>query len=252
MKKSSKKTTKAVTNKIAPKVPVKATKKTAGVAKTQAKAVTKTAAIKSAATKSAATKAGTAGKSAKIAQPSKSPVKTAVKSASGKAIAKPKKAVKSVVKPVEPTHPVKPTKPTKQSRQPKTTSPAEKGLTAAEIESYRTKLLMIRARLRGDVTTMTDAALNKNRMDPSGDVSSMPIHMADVGSDNFEQEQTLAFMQSESGILDMVEEALQRIKQGAYGICESCETWIPKVRLNFIPYASMCVKCATIAQEERN
>ncbi len=123
-------------------------------------------------------------------------------------------------------------------------------LTAADLEKYQASLQQIRARLRGEVTTMTDAALNKNRMDAAGDVVSMPLHMADVGSDNFEQEQTLAFMQAESGLLDMVEEALQRINAGTYGICESCGAWIPKARLSFLPYVSMCVSCATIAQEE--
>ncbi len=126
----------------------------------------------------------------------------------------------------------------------------EKGLTAAEIDAYRGKLLAIRDRLRGNVSTMTDAALNKNRMEASGDLSTMPIHMADVGTDNFEQEQTLSFMQSESGLLDLVEDALERIRDGSYGICESCECRIPKIRLNFLPYASMCVKCAEIAQRE--
>lgn len=125
----------------------------------------------------------------------------------------------------------------------------EKKLTAAEIEAYRVKLTDMRARLRGDVSTMTDAALNKNRLDASGDLSGMPIHMADIGTDNYEQEQTLSFMQSESGMLAEVEEALQRIKDGTFGVCEGCGCRIPKVRLNFLPSASMCVKCAEIAQK---
>ncbi|MDR2344678.1 MAG: TraR/DksA C4-type zinc finger protein [Planctomycetaceae bacterium] len=123
-----------------------------------------------------------------------------------------------------------------------------------ELDSYRQKLIIMRARLRGDVSTMTDAALNKNRMDASGDLSAVPIHMADVGSDNFEQEQTLSFMQNERGILVDIEDALVRIKDGNYGICEGCGNPIPKVRLNFIPYANMCVKCAELvqSQEEEN
>ncbi|MDR2116326.1 MAG: TraR/DksA family transcriptional regulator [Planctomycetaceae bacterium] len=133
----------------------------------------------------------------------------------------------------------------------KTVALSEKKLTDAEIESYKTKLLILRARLSGDVSTMTDAALNKSRIEASGDLSAMPIHMADVGTDNFEQEQTLSFMQNESGILDQVNEALVRIKDGTYGCCESCGGRIPKVRLNFLPYAALCVQCAeNLAQEE--
>ncbi|MDR2170811.1 MAG: TraR/DksA C4-type zinc finger protein [Planctomycetaceae bacterium] len=123
-------------------------------------------------------------------------------------------------------------------------------LSEAELDGYRQKLITIRARLRGDVSAMTDAALNKNRMDASGDLSTVPIHMADVGTDNFEQEQTLSFMQNERGILVDIEEALIRIKEGTYGTCEGCGVPIPKVRLNFIPYANMCVKCAELAQNQ--
>jgi DnaK suppressor protein len=129
---------------------------------------------------------------------------------------------------------------------------SEKKLTTTEIEGYKHKLLILHARLSDDVSTMTNAALNKNRLEASGDLSVMPIHMADVGSDNFEQEQTLSFMQNESGILDQVEEALVRIKEGTYGICESCGGHIPKVRLNFLPYATLCVQCAeNTAQDEK-
>ena len=120
----------------------------------------------------------------------------------------------------------------------------DKKLSAVELESFKEKLLVIRTRLRGNVITMADAALNKNRMEGAEDHSTMPIHMADIGSDNFEQEQTLSFVQSEHGLLEMVDEALVRVKEGTYGICEGCECRIPKARLNAIPYAVKCVKCA--------
>ncbi len=62
----------------------------------------------------------------------------------------------------------------------------------AEMKAYKEQLLALRARLRGDVNQMADAALKKSRREANGDLSSMPIHMADIGSDNFEQEFTLA------------------------------------------------------------
>ena len=58
----------------------------------------------------------------------------------------------------------------------------------AESKIYKEFLILLRARLRGDVSAMADAALSKTRTEASGDLSSMPIHMADVGSDNYEQE----------------------------------------------------------------
>jgi DnaK suppressor protein len=114
-----------------------------------------------------------------------------------------------------------------------------------ETQDYKERLLALRARLRGDVTNLADAALHKRRNEANGDLSSMPIHMADLGSDNFEQEFTLSLMESEEGVLGKIEDALERIEDGTYGSCEECGTKIPKARLNAIPYATMCVKCAS-------
>jgi DnaK suppressor protein len=115
----------------------------------------------------------------------------------------------------------------------------------AELKVFKEMLLGLRARLRGDVSQMAEAALKKNRSQANGDLSSMPIHMADIGSDNFEQEFTLSLMQSEEGTLDKIEAALERIEDGVYGECEECGVKIPKTRLNAIPYSTLCVKCAS-------
>ena len=114
----------------------------------------------------------------------------------------------------------------------------------ADVDRYKAILLTMRARMRGDVTQMTDAALLKTRTEASGDLSSMPIHMADIGSDNFEQEFTLSLLANEEDRLGMIENALQRIEGGEFGQCEQCEGVIPKTRLNAIPYTPVCVKCA--------
>jgi DnaK suppressor protein len=120
----------------------------------------------------------------------------------------------------------------------------------AEIKAYKERLLALRSRLRGDVSQMADAALRKNRMDGGGEISSMPIHMADLGSDNFEQEFTLSLMENEEETLDLIELALERIEEGTYGQCDECGSKVPKARLNALPYAPLCVKCA--GQMERS
>ena len=104
----------------------------------------------------------------------------------------------------------------------------------------------MRARLRGDVDQMAETALKKDRTDRGGNLSSMPIHMADLGSDNFEQEFTLSLMANEEETLEQIELALERIEDGTYGTCDDCECKIPKARLNAIPFARSCVKCAEI------
>jgi len=114
-----------------------------------------------------------------------------------------------------------------------------------EINGYRERLIALRARLRGDVTNLANASLKKSRSEANGDLSSMPIHMADIGSDNFEQEFTLSLMESEENILERIEQALERIEEGTYGQCEECGVRIPKARLNAIPYTTLCIKCAS-------
>jgi RNA polymerase-binding transcription factor DksA len=115
---------------------------------------------------------------------------------------------------------------------------------AADFKVYKTTLEAMRSRLRGDVSTMAEAALRKTRSEASGDLSSMPIHMADIGSDAFEQEFTLSLMASEEGTLEQIEHALERIRARTYGVCEGCGGVIAKKRLEAIPFASLCIRCA--------
>ena len=124
-------------------------------------------------------------------------------------------------------------------------------LSDVELQAYKGRLLALRSRIRGDVSTMTDGALSQSRSEAAGDLSAMPLHMADIGTDNFEQEQTLSFIQSDSKILDHIEEALVRIKDGSYGTCETCGKAIPKIRLNVLPYAADCVHCVEQSHQER-
>jgi DnaK suppressor protein len=119
-----------------------------------------------------------------------------------------------------------------------------------ELQVYKDQLLLLRARLRGDVSQLANSALRKSRSESNGDLSSMPIHMADIGSDNFDQEFTLSLMETDGGTLDLIETSLERIEEGTYGLCEDCGAKIPKSRLNAIPYATLCVRCAE-QQENR-
>ena len=115
---------------------------------------------------------------------------------------------------------------------------------AADLKVFKAALESMRARLRGDVATMADAALRKTRSEANGDLSSMPIHMADIGSDAYEQEFTLSLMATEEGTLDLVQQALGRIRARTYGTCEECGGVIAKKRLEAIPFAPLCIRCA--------
>ena len=110
----------------------------------------------------------------------------------------------------------------------------------------RERLLALRARLRGEMTQMADAALNHD----GNETSSVPTHIADLGSDNFEQELTLSLMGTEKEALDQIEAAMDRIHNGSYGQCEECGEAIPEVRLEAIPYAALCVQCASQREQD--
>ncbi|MFT5525707.1 MAG: DnaK suppressor protein [Pirellulaceae bacterium] len=114
-----------------------------------------------------------------------------------------------------------------------------------ELAHYKELLIGLRARLRGDVSGLASAALHQTRSEASGDLSSMPTHMADIGSDNFEQEFTLSLLEKDGGTLEDIEDALERIEESVYGLCVECEGRIPKTRLNVIPQTAYCVKCAS-------
>jgi RNA polymerase-binding transcription factor DksA len=114
----------------------------------------------------------------------------------------------------------------------------------SEAKVFKELLLALRSRLRGDVNALADAALRKTRSEASGDLSSMPIHMADLGTDAFEQEFTLSLMEHDGNALEQIEAALVRIEDGNYGACLECGAKIPKARLQVLPHTPYCVKCA--------
>ncbi|MHC5082881.1 MAG: TraR/DksA family transcriptional regulator [Planctomycetota bacterium] len=77
----------------------------------------------------------------------------------------------------------------------------------------------------------------------------MPIHMADIGSDNYEQEFALGLMDCERKIVQEIYAALERMTQGAYGICEGTGEPIPTPRLEGIPWTRYCIQYAEMVEK---
>lgn len=117
-------------------------------------------------------------------------------------------------------------------------------LKSEELESFRSVLQDLRSRFRGDLNQMTDEALRRNVAEGSGNLSNVPLHMADVGTENYDQEFTLGLIENEQGTLGLINEALGRIDQGKYGVCVECDEPIAKQRLAALPYARNCIQCA--------
>jgi DnaK suppressor protein len=67
--------------------------------------------------------------------------------------------------------------------------------------------------------------------------------MADQASGNNEVHIALKLRQTDAKILQAIEEALQRIEKGTYGICRDCGNPIADARLNAIPWTRVCIDC---------
>ena len=120
--------------------------------------------------------------------------------------------------------------------------PIKGGLSKGELKEFKTLLLARKGVLQGDVKTLEDEACKKGT-DAAGDLSSLPMHLADLGTDSFEQDISLGLMENETDELHEIQEAFERIKDGSFGLCENCRKKIPKERLKAIPYARLCVSC---------
>jgi RNA polymerase-binding protein DksA len=122
-------------------------------------------------------------------------------------------------------------------------------LTKSELEHFRTLLLIKLKEITANVDHIQNEALHTSRQDATGDLSSMPIHMADIGTDIFEQEFSLGLMDTERKIVQEIIMALRRIDEGTYGICEGTGEPIPKMRLEAYPWARYCVRYAEMIEK---
>ena|SRR5579859_3424548 len=118
-------------------------------------------------------------------------------------------------------------------------------------EALRKNLLDLRDRLNNDVSHLAGEALRQDERGAGGSTSAMPIHMADAGTDAFEQENTLNLLANQEQVLEEIGAALDRITEGTFGRCEECTKDIPPARLEVLPYARYCVSCAEKLERRR-
>jgi DnaK suppressor protein len=121
----------------------------------------------------------------------------------------------------------------------------------AEYVKFKQILTDLRLRLSGELQHLEGDSLNKSGRDSSGDLSGYSFHMADVATDNFDLETTLGLASNEQNILNLVDNALHKIEDGSFGICELCKKTIPMKRLLVMPYAPNCVKCQEQVEKEQ-
>ena len=112
-------------------------------------------------------------------------------------------------------------------------------LTAKQLRAFRDRLFKYRAQLLVDL-----GAIEKEALDANTDISHMPIHMADVGSDAYDQDLKLGMAASERKRIRDIEEALMRIRKKTYGVCHLTGDTIPDARLRAKPWAKYTKEAA--------
>jgi DnaK suppressor protein len=113
------------------------------------------------------------------------------------------------------------------------------GLKTKDLEFFRDLLIAKRRELLGDVHSMEEEAL---RSASGSNLSNLPIHMADMGTDNYEQEFTLGLVEKDRQLLREINIALAKIRDGTYGICEGTGKPITRARLEAKPWAKYSIE----------
>lgn len=117
----------------------------------------------------------------------------------------------------------------------------EAGFNLRDLEHFRDLLLAKRRELVGDMSQMEREAL---RSSGGTNLSTLPIHMADMGTDNYEQEFTLGLVEKDRNLLREINAALAKIQNGTFGICEGTGKPISRPRLEAQPWARYSIEHA--------
>lgn len=104
------------------------------------------------------------------------------------------------------------------------------------------------------VDAMAGVAQDNLRSRAEGsEASAFGMHQADAGSDAYDRDFALNLLSQEQDALYEIEEALKRVMDGTYGVCEVSGSKISKARLEAIPFARLTVECqAEVEREQRN
>lgn len=124
-------------------------------------------------------------------------------------------------------------------------------MTKRLMQQYKKRLLALKARLAGDIEHIAKDTLSQPQREAAGDLSSHAYHMADMATDNYNQEFSLNIASAEQRTLLEIDEAMKRIEEGVYGVCEACGQAIAQRRLQAVPYARLCVKCQEASEGKR-
>lgn len=119
----------------------------------------------------------------------------------------------------------------------------KKKFSKSDLKDFKKIVLKKKEEILNDLKHISDDTLRKSQKEASGDISGYTYHMADVATDNYDREFSLGLASSERKSLYELDDALKRIEEGVFGICDDCKTSITKIRLKAVPSARLCIKC---------
>lgn len=108
---------------------------------------------------------------------------------------------------------------------------------------FEKRLIEERQKLLKELGYFEDKIFSDSQRDAAGDLSAYSVHMADQASDAEEREKAYHMASAEGRLLYHIDEALRRIKEGTYGLCQACGKKIQKPRLEVVPHARLCIEC---------
>jgi len=123
----------------------------------------------------------------------------------------------------------------------------KKKLTKKELLEFKKIISKRKEEVSKEIEHISDDTLKKSQKEASGDISGYTYHMADVATDNYDREFSLGLASNDRQVLYELDDAMKRIEDGSFGVCEDCNSIISKVRLKAVPHARLCIKC----QEKR-
>jgi DnaK suppressor protein len=112
-----------------------------------------------------------------------------------------------------------------------------------ELAEFKKIILKVKDGMVDDIKHISEDTLKKSQKDASGDISGYTYHMADVATDTYDREFSVGLASNERQALYELTDALKKIEDGTYGVCEECKSLIAKNRLKAVPYARLCLKC---------
>ena len=118
-----------------------------------------------------------------------------------------------------------------------------------DLDFFKKLLLEKIAQTSDDVEAIENTSRNDARETASEDRSTYSLHMADHGTDAMEREKSLLLAQRGGDYIDYLNEALQRIEDGTFGICRTCKGPIGRGRLEAVPTATQCISCKSKREE---